>query len=185
MMAHLEHCSGFEYLAVDTEGFNSTDRFFGISIATPLQSMYFPYNHLDEKPVSDEIKHEIRTVLTSVPYRIMHNAGHDIVMLPYIANLPFVCTMIMAHMVNENWMSKSLEYLHKEVCGGEGKIKDPLMDSIKRTLGWEYIPFPIVNKYAAEDAFITFELFLELRRRYEQEFGPLWSSQSPLGSAQL
>lgn len=175
MMVHLENCLNFKYIAVDTEGYISD--LLGISIAHPaLKSMYFPTGHRENVNIDEETHSFLKHVLKTVPYRIMHNAGHDTVALPYIFNLPFVCTMIMAHMVDENVMSKGLDYLHKFYCNGEGKQRPELMQSIINTLGWYYVPFELMNVYASEDALITMELFLKLLPLYEEQFGPLWST---------
>jgi hypothetical protein len=72
-------------------------------------------------------------------------------------------------------MSKSLDFMHKWYCGGEGKKKDPLMEHIKKTMGWEFIPFSLLNEYASWDARITMELFYKLMPLFEDQFGPIWS----------
>lgn len=175
MLDHLERCSNFKYLAVDTEGYVAQG-LLGLSIANPLlESMYFPLGHREDVNVDQEVREAIRGVLTSVPYRVMHNAAHDMVALPYLDKLPFVCTMIMAHMVDENVMSKGLDYLHKHYCKGEGKQMPELMLSIIKTMGWYYVPFELVNSYGDEDARITMELFIALQPLYEEQYGPLWS----------
>ncbi len=164
----------FKYLAVDTEGYAPHP--LGISVCNPaLQSMYFPVGHKEDVNIDSDIESLLRDTLRNVPYRIFHNAGHDITILPDLWDLPFVCTMIMGHMVNENVASKKLDYMHKFFCGGEGKVMDPLMSSIIKTMGWEYVPFELMNEYADNDAVITMELFLTLLPLYEQQFGPLWS----------
>ena len=174
-MAHLESCLPFSYVAVDTEGYIEQG-LLGISIANPLlQSMYFPIGHREDVNIDSETHGYLKFVLTSIKYRIFHNAGHDTIALPYLFDLPFICTMIMGHMVDENVMSKSLDYMHKFYCGGEGKQRHPLMDSIIKTMGWYYVPFELMNVYASEDARITMELFLKLLPMYEEQFGPLWS----------
>lgn len=174
MLAHLENCLSFKYLAVDTEGY--APDILGISIAHPaLHTMYFPVGHKEDVNIDDETHEFLRHVLKTVSYRVFHHAGHDILSLPYLFDLPFVCTMIMAHMVDENVMSKGLDYLHKLYCGGEGKQMNPLMASIIKTMGWEYVPFELMNSYADTDALITMELFLKLLPLYEEQFGPLWS----------
>jgi DNA polymerase I-like protein with 3'-5' exonuclease and polymerase domains len=173
-MALLENCLDFKYISVDTEGY--APDLLGISVCNPgLQSMYFPLRHKEDVNIDEEVSAFLIHVLKTVPYRIMHHAGHDIVALPYIFELPFVCTMIMAHMVNENHMSKGLDYLHKQYCGGEGKVMNPIMASIIKTMGWEYVPFELMNEYADNDALITMQLFLKLLPLYEEQFGPLWS----------
>ncbi len=173
MMAHLEACLAFKYVAVDTEGYKPNP--LGISIAHPLGGMYFPLNHKEDVNIDQEIAELLDHVLTTVNYRIFHHAGHDLTILPVLADLPFVCTMIMAHMIDENMFSKSLEFVSRHYTGKEGKVKDPLMEQIKKTLGWEYIPFELMNEYATEDAVLTMESFLAMLPIYEEQFGPLWS----------
>ena len=172
----MENCSTFKYLAVDTEGYVEQG-LLGISIAHPgLESMYFPLGHTEDVNCDQEVRQRISRILKAVPYRIFHNAGHDLVALPYLFDLPFVCTMIMGHMVDENVMSKGLDFMHKWYCpNGSGKIRHPLMQSIIDTHGWYMVPFVLMNEYGANDALITMELFLALLPLYEEQFGPLWS----------
>jgi DNA polymerase I-like protein with 3'-5' exonuclease and polymerase domains len=174
MLTHLENCLRFKYVAVDTEGWQPD--LLGLSIAHPgLESMYFPLGHREDVNVDEEVREAIQFTLKTVTYRIMHHAGHDIVALPYISELPFVCTMIMGHMVDESMMSKSLDFMHKSYCGGEGKKMPDLMAQIIKTMGWYCVPFELMNVYASEDALITMELFQKLLPLYEEQFGPLWS----------
>jgi hypothetical protein len=173
----LETCLTYRYLAVDTEGFVEQG-LLGTSIATPvLQSMYFPTGQKEDINIDEETSQYLEYIIKTVPYRIFHNAAHDTIALPYTFNLPFVCTMIMGHMVDENVMSKGLDYMHKFHCGGGGKNRHPLMQSIIDTLGWYYVPFYLMNDYADNDALITMELFLKLLPMYESQFGMLWSSE--------
>lgn len=166
----------FKYIAVDTEGY--APDILGISIANPaLQAMYFPLRHREvDSNIDVETAETLAHVISTVPYRIMHHAGHDIMSLPIMYDLPFVCTMIIGHMVDENIMSKGLDYMHKYYCGGDGKEMDPLMASIIKTMGWSYVPLELTAHYAAIDAKITMELFQVLLPKYEEQFGPLWST---------
>jgi DNA polymerase I-like protein with 3'-5' exonuclease and polymerase domains len=169
----LERCLTYKCLAVDTEGY--APNILGISICNPaLESMYFPVGHREDVNIDEETRKLLFHVIDTVTFRIMHNAGHDIIALPTIANLPFACTMIMGHMVNENIMSKGLDYMSK-FYGGSGKKMNPLMESIIATMGWEYVPYALIDMYAAHDALITMELFLTLLPMYESQFGPLFS----------
>lgn len=171
----MENCLTFKYITVDTEGY--APNILGISIAHPgLQSMYFPIGHREDVNVDAETYEFLSYVLKTVQYRIFHHAGHDLIALPYLFDLPFICTMIMGHMVDENVMSKSLDYMHKFYCGGSGKEMDPLMASIIKTMGWYYVPYALLYNYATVDAKITMELFLALLPLYEAQFGPLWSN---------
>lgn len=173
MLAHLEGCLAFKYIAVDTEGYFPDP--LGTSICHPaMSSMYFPTGHRENVNIDEEVTLLLNHVLETVPYRIFHNAGHDLCILPKLFDLPFVCTMIMGHMVDENIMSKGLDYMSK-YYGGTGKLTHPLMESIIKTMGWSYVPFELMNLYAANDAYITMELFLKLLPLYESQFGLLWS----------
>ena len=178
-LAHLENCSTFKYLAVDTEGY--APNILGISIAHPgLQSMYFPLAHREDVNIDDETSLFLRHVLLTVPYRVLHNAGHDLIALPYLFDLPFFDTMIGGHMVDENVISKSLDWMHKTYCPDSkyaGKQMDPLMKSIIESMGWEFVPYALMYIYASVDAYITMELFLELLPLFQEQFGSLWSTQ--------
>lgn len=172
----MESCLEFKYLAVDTEGYLDQG-ILGISVAHPLlESMYFPVGHSEDVNLDEETHQFLRQTLQSVPYRIFHNAGHDLMALPYLFELPFVDTMILGHMVDENVMSKGLDYLHKYYCGGEGKEMHPLMKSIIESMGWYHVPYALMYDYARIDAQITMELFLTLQPLYVDQFGPFWSS---------
>ncbi len=165
----------FDYIAVDTEGWLGKG-LLGISVAHPgLDSIYYPIGHREDVNIDQETRDYLYHVISATPYRIFHNAGHDLIALPSLFDLPFVDTMILAHMVDENVMSKALDYLHKYYCGGEGKQMDPLMESIIKIHGWYYVPFELMNLYGSEDAKITMELFIKLLPLFEKQFGPLWS----------
>jgi DNA polymerase I-like protein with 3'-5' exonuclease and polymerase domains len=170
----LENCLTFKYIAVDTEGY--APNILGISVAHPaLQSMYFPLGHRENANIDEEIRTLLYRTLVEVPCRIFHNAGHDLIALPYLFDLPFFDTMIGGHMVDENVMSKSLDYMHKYYCGGEGKQMHPLMQSIINTQGWEYVPLELMSDYASWDAKITMELFMKIFPLFEEQYGKLWS----------
>ncbi len=177
MLSHLESCLSFKYIAVDTEGF-TRETMLGLSVAPPMsEGMYFPFGHMEDVNVDKEVQEAIAHTLINVPYRVMHNAGHDLTILPEeLKELPFADTMIMAHFVDENLWSKSLEAVHKHFTGGEGKKKHPVMESIIKTLGWEYVPYSLMSAYGAVDAQITMESFLAILPLFEEQFGPLWTS---------
>lgn len=174
-LAHLDLCSTFKYLSVDTEGY--APNILGVSIANPiLGSMYFPLGHKEDVNLDDNLRKTLRRVLEQVPIRIFHNAGHDLTALPYLFDLPFFDTMIIGHMVDENIMSKSLDFMVKTYCPGEeAKQMDPLMKSIIDTWGWEYVPYSLMYPYATQDALITMKLFHRLLPLYKEQFGSPWS----------
>lgn len=174
----MDNCLIFDYIAVDTEGYAPNP--LGISIAHPaLYSYYYPINHKEDVNIDQEIHDYLFHTLRTARYRIFHNAAHDAVeILPELKDLPFICTMIVGHMVDENVISKSLDWLHKTYCPDSkhvGKMLSPVMKSIIETHGWEWVPFEMMNEYADNDARITMELFLALKPLYEEQFGPFWS----------
>lgn len=177
MLELLASCLTFDYIAVDTEGFTAETR-LGTSICNPLmQAMYFPEGHKEQDVNIDaEVREALAYTLKTVRYRIFHHAGHDIVILPELADLPFICTMIMAHMIDENVMSKGLDYLDKYYCNGVGKQKPKVMQDIINDFGWEWVPFPMMNAYATVDAYAAMNLFKTIRPLYEAQFGPIWSN---------
>lgn len=172
---HLEACLNYDYLAVDTEGY--APNILGISVAHPaLDSMYFPVGHREDVNIDQDTAKLLSTVLAKVPYRIFHNAGHDLVALPALFDLPFVDTMIMGHMVDENVISKSLDWMVKTYCPGEAAKQRPaLMQSIIDVWGWYQVPYALLYGYATQDALITMKLFQALLPLYTEQFGPIWS----------
>ncbi len=141
--------------------------------------MYFPVGHKEDVNIDGETFERLSHTIQSVPYRIFHNAGHDLVALPDLFDLPFFDTMIGGHMVDENVVSKSLDWMVKTYCPGEeAKQMDPLMKSIIDTHGWEWVPYSLMYPYATQDALITMRLFLTLKPLFEEQFGPLWSPSS-------
>jgi DNA polymerase-1 len=160
-----------KFVAVDTEG-----DMLGFSVAIPGFAMYIPVAHLQEDVNLDPT--EAIKVIDSVPCRIFHNAAHDLQIFENYGtplNGPFIDTMIIAHMVDENIPSKQLDYLHKHYCKGEGKNRHPMMEGIIKAMGWEYVPIELMCEYATNDAVITLELFMTLRPLYEKQFGAFFS----------
>lgn len=166
--------------AVDSESDPNTGMILGISVAFLNQGMYFPINHLEsEANISDEIYDRLLSLLSDRQLLVMHNKAHDLEVFRTELELnlwehPVACTMIMAHMVDENVPSKSLDYLHKHYTGKEGKNRSVLMQSFIDSMGWLYVPVVLMAEYAANDAIITEELFNVLLPLFEKQYGPLY-----------
>lgn len=177
-MARLSQC-----LAVDSESDPKVDLFLGISVGFAATGIYFPFNHMEEDAnIDDDVCDLLFETLRTVPLRVFHNAAFDLSQFAKHLNLdlwplPFADTMIMAHMVNENVMSKKLDYLCKYYLGNEGKNRSALMQSIIDNLGWRYVPTVILADYAANDAKITWELYQYLLPLFEEQYGPLYDSR--------
>ena len=167
---------------MDSESDPKVDLFLGISIGFAATGMYFPINHIEEDAnIDDEVYDLLVDTMRSCPLRIFHNAAFDLTQFAKHLNLdlwhlPFADTMIMAHMIDENVMSKQLDYLCKYYLGNEGKNRSPLMQSMIDTMGWRYVPTVMLADYAANDAKITWELFMYLRPLFEEQYGPLYGS---------
>lgn len=154
------------YVAVDTEGtlnhpFSQT---WGLSTSANLQGDYFAFNHRLGENLPLEWLPKLGRVLENHKCLVFHHAKHD---LRALRNLginytgKFYCTMLMAHMINENYFSKELDYLSK-YFGGEPKRNSELQDKLIQAFGWDYIPVQIIRPYGANDALITEELFFKL-----------------------
>lgn len=167
-------------VALDTESSgadlrDSTGHVIGFSVAfRPVEVMepfsaYFPVRHVD-------FNYD-RTLITSVmrglqgKTLVMHNAKHDLVALDRMGfpwNGPFMDTMLMAHMVDENLPNKSLDYLARRFTG-EHKERSRAMQAFIDAFGWEFLPAEMVAEYGEHDALITLLLFEYLTTFWKRE----------------
>lgn len=183
LLDFLEIVPAFPHIAIDTEGDFDHDPpiFLGFSAAYLQTAYYFPVAHMEKEANIDRdlLEYAMKQFMLN-PLRVFHNAAHDLTELEKLEfsmwQLPYVCTMIAAHMVNENLPSKSLDSLHKIYTGGEGKKRPPLMQDIIDTMGWRYVPVSLMNVYAPQDAIATSELFKVIEPLYVAEFGPFYES---------
>lgn len=168
------------YLTVDTEGtlthpFSQT---WGASINTGNTFEYFAFHHALGSNLPLEWLPRMQQVITNKKLLVFHNAKHD---LKALRNLgidykgKFYDTMLMAHMVNENFFSKELDYLSKHF-GGDPKNKSEAMALIIKGMGWQYVPAEMMRSYGSNDAYITEALFNSLWPEFDgQGFdGELW-----------
>lgn len=162
---HLRQARECKYLVIDTEGTlnhpNSTT--WGISTSAVLQGDYFAFNHRLGNNLPQAWLAELIEVIQNHPCLVFHHAKHD---LRSLRNLgldiskvkKWYCTMLMAHMNDENRLSKELDYLSR-YHGGEPKRNTELMDNIIKAFGWDFIPVDIIRPYGQNDAFITEGVF--------------------------
>jgi DNA polymerase I len=178
-----KHCQQLKHSSlavVDTEGtldhpFSQT---WGLSTSAGLQGDYFAFNHKLGNNLPIEWLPQLKEVLEGHRCLVFHNAKHD---LKSLRNLginytgKFYDTQLMAHMNNENYYSKELDYLSK-MFGGDPKRSSEMMDNIIIAFGWEFIPVDIIRPYGQNDAFITEQLFYNLYPDFiDQGFdGELW-----------
>lgn len=163
-----------DVMAVDTET-NGKDirdgQGFAIGIsAAVLQddvyySSYFPVAHTYDN-VSDTVKDMLFGLIASRNTIVFHNAKFDLVSMEtagYRGGYKhWYCTMLMAHMLNEN-IPKGLDWLARNELKEPGKNKPMewvLMHEIHK---WDpTFPPRIMALYAGEDAVLTLKLFYKL-----------------------
>ena len=179
-----------DVISIDTEGTSveldyRDGRGYGIGLSIAVRfggvfAGYYPYRHPEDNLESDAQHALAACILRYKGWVAFHNAKFDLVSLKTLGidyKGKFYCTMLLAHLLNENLpYSKSLNgcvdyYL------GEGKKKD---DSLVKTfvagLGgeWHMIPAKVMAPYATHDAVLTLELaekliplvFAEVPREY-------------------
>jgi DNA polymerase I-like protein with 3'-5' exonuclease and polymerase domains len=156
------------YLAVDTEG-----SMLGVTLAmvhnNQTLSYYFPTDHpcyyVDEVNVSPDVIKQIQELIESHPCLVMHHAAYDlIVMENYGWNVRwtnFYCTMLMAHRINENLFSYSLDSVSK-YYGGNPKNRSDDFNQIVKAFGWDAVPINMMQEYSANDGVITIEAFYKM-----------------------
>jgi len=167
--------SATKAISVDTET-NYTDvysdRFcLGISICIDGEDCYYiPVGHQkfgDWVPENVTVPEDLFRYVT-VPI-IFHNAKFDIHVLKKAGiifpteNQEIQDTMIMAHLIDENWFV-ALEELSKRILGTEGKRKE--LKNVLKVMGgkemWTSFPPIYMAPYAETDAKLTYDLFFEL-----------------------
>lgn len=106
------------------------------------------------------------------PRVVMHNAKHDIQALRdfsiELKDTDYFDTMLGVHWINEELQSKSLDYC-STAYGGQPKNRPALMKKIIKTMGWGMIPVELINAYAANDAYITGELYEKIVGQFVKE----------------
>lgn len=177
-LQHLELADKAPMIAVDTEGTLNHPHAttWGLSLSAYGQAEYYAFNHeIDpQNNLPKEWLHKLKTCIEAHPCVTMHHAKHDIRALKAlgidIEKNSFNCTMMKAHMVNENFPSKKLDWLSRHF-GGEPKRSDDSMKSVIKAFGWNYIPVEILRPYGANDALITEDLANKLEPMFQDQFG--------------
>ena len=145
-------------------------------------STYLPFRHSLGNNYGKSELAKLKQVIEKKDLLIFHNASMTCslcVLLGSIIQGPFYDTMLMAHMVNENWPSKALDWLTVNVLGAPGKLREPAFKDFVKKFGWNALPSNLAFEYAVHDADMTLDLFdflLPLFR--EQGFdGDLWQTE--------
>lgn len=152
-----------------TDTFTGKD-LFGVAIGIPTGLSIKPYY------VMPEDLHKYKRRLSEVDI-VAHNVLFDSeIMLQNDVPLNgfWWDTMVMAHLINENEMSYSLDTLAKRYLG---RGKTPMKELEKAFGHWNDIPQGIMGPYAMNDIDITWGLFLYLRAKLaETEQEPVYKT---------
>lgn len=168
-------------LAIDTEA-NGEDvrdtRGFcmGISMAFrgtdgTLFATYMPFRHEDYNWPAWRLA-ALTVLLQGHPCLVAHNMKFDIVSLSTLGikvTGMFYCTMLMAHLLNENEFNYSLDALTKKYLNDEGKRTSEDFLAIKAECGWAGIPAAVMFDYSVYDAELHLRLFEYLMPLFMKE----------------
>lgn len=177
-----------ERLRIDTESDGQSlkdgrGKAIGMSIdiaPDPLNaySYYFPFRHPGDN-LDASYLHELDKLIQRKGKWTAQNFRHDVLALESLGIKPpfdVECTMLMAHQVNENLLSYSLDSLSRGL-GYEGKAKDKHFDKIIKLLGWGGVPPSFLAEYAATDASLLRPLSDHYVTKYyaeDESEGDLW-----------
>lgn len=189
---HISHMMEAEIIGVDTETTglqvkDGRDYCMGISVAYRLGGLgivtaYFPFRHPDDN-LDRLTLAKLRTVLETRPV-VFHNAKFDLHSLATldISVSEYWCSMVMAHMVNEEWPSKGLDYLSKMLLKDQKQDKDEVR-AWADAFGWHTVPVKVMEPYARHDAALALRLFEALwPMMKEQELNALWPTEQAYAS---
>lgn len=187
---HVLSAQGANVIAVDTETtglnvFDGTDFAIGLSVAYRLSflgvfSFYVPLRHEKDNLPMVEALDILKPLLREKPI-VFHNARFDFASLKTLGitefNPTFYDTMVMAHMVNEEYYSKRLDDLASNILK-KSKSKDHVTPWSKM-YGWASTPVSVMEDYAKIDAELTLELWEYFTKQMsEQALDGLWSYES-------
>lgn len=184
---YLEVFESSRLIAVDTEttGFkvkDGRDYLTGISIACKVDdlgivSAYFPFRHHEDN-CEPWVLERIKILLTSKA-SVYHNLKFDLHSLKTIGIEPqkmLYDTLMLAHMINEEWPSKKLDWLSKTFLNDQKDTK--WIDVWSKALSWAEIPSAMMNPYAKKDAELTYRLFEFFWPKFiEQDLKELWPTE--------
>lgn len=171
------------FIDTETNGENIKDgrgHTIGVSIDFSLVkgddsfSYYFPFRH-DQGNLDRSYLSKLKELIEPKPVAF-HNAPHDLMTMDSLGiktNWDFYCTLLLAHRVDENMLSYSLDSLSKNL-GYDGKARDDQFKRIINIFGWAGTPPSHMAEYAATDASLCHRLF--------DHYYPLYENENPLNT---
>jgi DNA polymerase-1 len=187
LQRHINAMMDAEIIGVDTESTglkvkDGRDYGTGISVAYRLGplgiiSAYFPFRHSDGN-LDRTWLDKLATVFDNKPI-VFHNLKHDLHTLATWGIHPkskTYCTMNIEHMLNEELLSKKLDYLSKKYFN-EGKDRDEVAAWTK-AFGWGSVPASLMEQYACKDAELALRHFeRQWPKMVEEELHTLWPTE--------
>lgn len=148
-------------------------------------SYYFPFRHPSGN-LNQLYLAELKKLIEKKKHWVAQNFRFDWLALKSLGIEPpneVECTMLMAHSVDENLMSYSLDSLSRGL-GYEGKTSDAHFKTIIGLLGWGGVPPQgIFAEYAATDASLLRPVAEEYVERYwaeDESDGEIWENDKKL-----
>jgi DNA polymerase-1 len=180
-------------IAVDTETtglrVGGDDYAIGVSLAAVSEdhvlSIYIAVRHPSGANASSATVAMLRHVLEVQPRTLAFaNVQFDILALEsvgiYTEHQNFFDVIVMAHLINENEpLSKGLDSLAKHYLKAEGKVKDPFIESEKKT-GNKNVTWEQMWEYATVDTELTFRLYTHLLPLFQALPDWLWPHKQRL-----
>lgn len=187
------------FVVIDTETTGDDIRdgsgyIMGVSLAYkgPNQdttAFYMPFNHPDSENNYDinRFRSSLQQLLDTKPI-VFHNASFDIISLGTgrlnAENSNYYCTMLLAHLVDENSLDLwkfSLDSADKQLLGGNGKDKSEALKAVIKLVGWKGVSGPLMAAYAAKDAEIPMRLMEYLLPAIKAEnLSPVWKHKKKM-----
>lgn len=143
-----------------------------------LISHYMPFRHKYGENLSKIWLNNLKEVLEERSrmglITATHNNKADIVFADSlgidIRGPGLKCTMLMAHLINENFPpNKGLDACSKYYLNGESKKESPEFQALKDKLGWENIPSDKMFEYGSHDAVLHYSLYYKLKELFDKE----------------
>lgn len=192
--AAVAEISAASFVTVDTETDKTTPtwqkKMLGVAImADGCEGHYFPFRHeheislLQDENLPVEWIPELKSCFANYNgFYLAHSMKFDLHVLAnegLAVNGTLLCTLLIAHMTNQNHMNKSLAYLSSQYL--EKKNKFNLTKVEKELGGWTKIPPALMGSYAVQDLVLSRELFdVFWPRMIELGLTEVWKNESTL-----
>jgi len=133
----------------------------GVSLAyhsaRGVEAVYLPFRHPNIVGAQNyELRHFLRDLQSILDSRVcvFFNASFDLTSLSTLgldtSRTKFVCAMIAAHLVNENYpQEKSLNACSRVYLHGDSKKDDERFKKALKAYGWEQMPPELMAEYGA------------------------------------